>query len=61
VKKIMEIWFLIFWSATVPEFEGGQYQSEERCVAAALYQVEALKPKYGRLHWRCDFGLGRRT
>jgi len=50
----MQIWMLVFWALGVPEFEGGQYQSEERCIVAGLRMVETLKPMYGKLKWRCE-------
>jgi hypothetical protein len=55
----MMIWFLVLWSASVPPFEAGQYQTYERCEAAAAVQVIALRGVYGpgRLKWMCRPGL----
>ena len=48
------IWLLIMWSASVAPFEGGQYLSRERCVAAAQVQVVGLAATHGRLRWHCE-------
>jgi hypothetical protein len=50
------IWYLILYSSLVSPFEAGQYQTYEKCEAAAQVQVVALRGHYGpgRLFWRCE-------
>jgi hypothetical protein len=52
----MAIWFLILWGWSIPPFEGGQYQSQERCERAAVVQTTALRGAYGHgpLSWKCE-------
>lgn len=53
---------LVFWLSGTPdsEFEGGQYQSEERCRCGALRQLEHWRTVYGRrILWRCDSSVMR--
>jgi hypothetical protein len=54
----MMIWYLIFWSVLVPPFEGGQYQTEQRCRAAAQYQLPIHQKAYGPLKWKCGQKIG---
>jgi len=51
----MEVWVLVFWSATIGIVEGGQYQTERRCKERAVAQIEFLRGEAGKdLQWRCD-------
>ena len=50
----MEIWVLTFWAAWVAPFEAGQYQTYEKCIAAASHQLPIAEKEMGvRLRWRC--------
>ena len=55
----MAIWFLILWGWSIPAFEGGQYQTRERCERAAMVQTVALRGAYGYgpLHWKCELRI----
>lgn len=52
----MAVWVLTLWNAHVAPFEGGQYQTEQRCRRAGPVQVEALSFVHyrGRLQWKCE-------
>jgi hypothetical protein len=52
----MSAYLLIMWTITTPPFLAGEYQTLERCEAAAVVQRVGLRHLYGphRLHWRCE-------
>jgi hypothetical protein len=52
----MAVYFLVMWTATVPPFIAGEYQTIDRCEAAAVVQRVGLRHLAGphRLHWRCE-------
>ena len=50
------IWFLILFSLLHPPFEGGQFQTEDACRAAARVIVMELRRGHGRLKWVCREG-----
>lgn len=54
------IFYLVLWNAVVPPFIAGEYQTYERCEAAAQVQAVAFRGKYGsgRLLWRCEAKVG---
>jgi hypothetical protein len=52
---MMFVWYLVMWGLLAPPFEAGQYQSYERCEAAAVVQVVALREHYGPLRWQCRY------
>lgn len=51
----MEVWVLMWFIATVGSFEGGQYQTEAQCRAAAAYQLPIVRKEYKtkRAGWLC--------
>lgn len=52
----MSIWVLIFWTATIQPFEGGQYQTLLQCQRGAAEQLEHWQNKYkSRVRWRCKY------
>lgn len=49
----MEIWFLL-WLVGSNAHLGGEYQTEQRCRAAALYQLPHARMQWGEVSWRCE-------
>lgn len=51
----MEVWLLLFWSATATPFEGGQYSEFLRCYEAGAKMYWHFRKDYGpRLRWKCE-------
>ena len=52
--RCVMIWFLVLYSVATGTMEGGQYQTEAGCRAAAPVIVQALQASRGRaLQWGC--------